>query len=393
MIKMLESSREKCMKEIDDRREKILSLARYLHQHPELSMEEHLAASKIREMLKAEGFEVWNEIEGIPTAVVACKKNGSGPRIGLVAEYDALPNIGHACGHNLIAAMGVGAAIGLAPFLEQYQGEVWLIGAPAEETAQGKGILLEKGVFDHVDLAMMIHPGNVTVPAPTTLASTSLQFDFWGKSSHAASAPEMGVNALDAVIQLFNSVNALRQQTREDARIHGIIPDGGDAANMIPDHASAALIIRANKTDYCHELAEKFKNCARGAALATGTELKISHFEGDCDSLESNEKLVELFRREMAYLNIPEYTEDTSSASTDMGTVSSVIPALHPLLRVNKKPGSVTHHSPAYTELTGSEEVEDATINGAKIMALIGVEILETPSMLDEIKAARRICG
>ena len=386
---MLACNRENCVKEVDNRREQILSLARYLHQNPELSMEEYLAAAKIREMLSAEGFEVWDEIEGIPTAVVACKKNGTGPRIGLVAEYDALPGLGHACGHNLIGAMGVGAAISLARFLKQYHGEVWLIGTPAEETAEGKGILLDKGVFDHVDVAMMIHPGNVTMPAPATMASTSLRFDFWGKSSHAGSAPEMGINALDAVIQLFNSVNALRQQTTEDARIHGIIPDGGDAANMIPDHASAALTIRANDTDYCHALAEKVRNCARGAALATGTELEISHFEGDCDSLESNKKLVELFREEMAYLNIPEFTGDTSSASTDMGVVSRAKPVLHPLLRVNKKPGSVTHHTLAYTELTGSEEVEDATIDGAKLLALIGLEILENPATLDEINAVR----
>lgn len=386
---MLACNRENCVKEVDSRREQILSLARYLHQNPELSMKEYLAAAKIREMLSTEGFDVWDEIEGIPTAVVACKKNGTGPRIGLVAEYDALPVLGHACGHNLIGAMGVGAAISLARFLEQYNGEVWLIGTPAEETAEGKGILLDKGVFDHVDVAMMIHPGNVTVPAPTTMASTSLRFDFWGKSSHAGSAPEMGINALDAVIQLFNSVNALRQQTAEDARIHGIIPDGGDAANMIPDHASAALTIRANDTDYCHALAEKVRNCARGAALATGTKLEISHFEGDCDSLKSNKKLVELFREEMAYLNIPEFTGDTSSASTDMGMVSRAKPVLHPLLRVNKKPGSVTHHTPAYTELTGSEEVEDATIDGAKLLALIGLEILENPATLDEINAVR----
>lgn len=390
---MRQTSREFCVKEVERRKEQILSLGHYLHENPELAMEEHLAAEKIREILQSEGFSVQEKLEDVPTAVIASKKNGDGPRVALVAEYDALPEIGHACGHNLIAAMSVGAALTLASMLEHYQGEVWLIGTPAEENAMGKALLLEKGVFGNVDFAMMIHPGNVTVPAPITLASASLEFVFRGRSAHAASAPDMGINALDAVIQMFNAINALRQQTRDDARIHGIISEGGTASNVIPDYTRAQVIVRSADTSYCYELVEKIKNCARGAALATGTQVDIEFCEGSCNSLESNEKLVELFRKQMRYLEIPEFTGDSSSASTDMGNVSQVLPVIHPLLKVTKREESVEHHTPAYTQLTGSEEVEDATITGAKLMALVGLEVLETPELLSTIKKSGQILG
>lgn len=390
---MQQASRKTCIREVEQRREQILDLARYLHQHPEPAMKEYLAAEKVTKLLRAEGFAIREPLDDIPTAVMAYKKNGSGPRVALVAEYDALPNIGHACGHNLIAAMSVGAALALGAMLDKYQGEVWLIGTPAEETAEGKGLLLERHAFDQVDVAMMIHPGNVTIPAPITLASISMKFDFYGKTSHAASAPELGVNALDAVIQLFNSVNALRQQTREDARIHGIISEGGEAPNIIPDKASVKLIVRSKDTDYCHELAEKVKNCACGAAMATGTQVQIGYYEGSCESLESNEKLVDIFREQLKYLGIPEFTGNSSSASTDMGNVSRVLPALHPLLKVTKREEAVDHHTTAYTELTGSEEVEDATVNGAKLLALVGLEILSDPELLPVIQNAGRIHG
>lgn len=388
---MQEETRQLCVNEVERRRKQLLELEHFLHDNPELGLQEHLAAAKLREMLRADGFEVEAPFTEIPTAVVAHKKNGDGPRLGIVAEYDALPELGHACGHNLIAAMSMGAAMTLGTLLEQYQGEVWLIGTPAEEIASGKQTLLDMGVFNNVDLAMMIHPGNQTIPAPVTLASISMEFHYQGRSSHAGSAPEAGINALDAVILLFNSINALRQQTREDSRIHGIIPYGGTLANMIPDKASAQLVVRSKSTDYCRELADKVCNCARAAAQATGAELEINYFEGNCDSLESNQKLADIFRDQLEYLGIPEFTGDTSSASTDMGNVSRLIPAIHPLLKVTKRPEPVDHHTHAYAELTGSEEVEDATIDGAKLMALVGLEVLEDPLLLEAVKNSPRI--
>lgn len=377
------------MKEVDKRREAILSLGKYIHDNPELAVEEYLAAEKITEILKNEGFTIQEKFEEMPTAVVAYKKNGSGPRIALVAEYDALPGIGHACGHNLIAAMSVGAALALSSMLDKYNGEVWLIGAPGEEKAVGKPFLIKKGVFNQVDLAMMIHPGNETVPAPIMLASESMEFVFHGKPAHAASSPHMGINALDAVIQLFNNVNALRQQLKDDARIHGIILEGGDAPNIIPHRTRARLIVRSKDNNYCKYLVEKVQKCAQAAAMATGTEVEISFFEQNCESLDSNEKLVELFKEQLNYFDVPIFEGDSSSASTDMGSVSQVIPALHPLLKVTKQQKVVEHHTPEYTKLTGSEEIEDATILGAKLLALIGNEILEKPELLIDIKNAK----
>lgn len=382
---MKAETERRCKNEVECRKDKILGLSTYLHQFPEVAMEEFRAVQKIRAILQEEGFIILPELPDIPTAVAAYKKRGEGPRIGIVAEYDALPGIGHACGHNLIAAMSVGAALALGAVLNDYSGEIWLIGTPAEETAEGKVLLIEKGIFRNVDFGMMVHPGNVTIVAPVTLASISMRFEFRGKASHAATAPEAGINALDAVIQLFNSINALRQQIREDARIHGIISKGGDAANIIPEKASADIIVRSKDTIYCEELRERVKNCARGAALATGTKLNVTYFEGSCKHLCSNRKLTEIFREQLKRNEIEEFTGDTSGASTDMGNLSQIIPVVNPLLKVTKRKEPVAHHTIEYSELTGSDEVEDATMTGAKLLTLTGAEFLENPELIKEV--------
>ena len=216
-----------------------------------------------------------------------------------------------------------------------------------------------------------------------------MEFVFHGKPSHAASSPDKGINALDAVIQLFNNINSLRQQLKDDARINGIILEGGDAPNIIPHKTRARLIVRSKENDYCRYLVEKMKKCAQAAAMSTGAEVEISFFEPSCESLDSNEILVELFKNQLNYFDVPLFEGDSSSASTDMGNVSQIIPSIHPLLKVTKQQEHVEHHTSEFTELTGSKEIEDATILGAKLLALTGLEILEKPELLIEIKNAK----
>jgi len=379
------TNKERCIGEVEKRREKIVSLSQYIHKNPEVALEEHLASEKITSVLKNEGFIIQEKLEEMPTAVVGFKKNGEGPRIAFIAEYDALPGLGHACGHNIIAAMSVGAALALSSMLDLFKGEIWLIGTPGEEIGAGKPFMIEKGIFDKVDVAMMIHPSNKTSIAPTMLALAGLEFIFHGKPSHASAAPHEGINALDAVIQLFNNVNALREQMKDDARVHGIILEGGDAPNIIPHKTRARLEVRARENEYLLLLIERVKKCGEAAALATGTRAEIDFFEPTCDALESNKTLCEIFKEALDYFCIVEFNGDASCGSSDMGNVSVVVPSIHPSLDItnNKK---IELHTKEFEELTGSVESHESTILGSKLLALTGLAILEKPELLTEIQ-------
>ena len=381
---------KKCLQAVEDSKNTILSLGKYLHQNPEPPLKEFLAAERISQILLDNGFTLLEKFDELPTAVIGHKKIGSGPRIAFMAEYDALPGIGHACGHNLIAAMSIGAALSSARILEQFnfQGEIWLIGAPGEEILVGKKILLNKGIFNQVDLAMMIHPANQTIVSPIMLATTGLDFVFHGQAAHAASFPEKGKNALDAVILLFNNINALRQQIKDDARIHGIVLEGGEAYNIIPSRARARIGVRALEKEYFHDLLNRVKNCGHAAALATDTRLDITPCSPTCYGLKSNPTLAEIFKRQLDYLGIPIFDEYSAGASTDFGNVSQVLPVIHPYLKVTKGDKRVEHHTPAYTMLSGSTEVYDATLAGAQLLALTACEILKNPELMDQIKAS-----
>ncbi|UZQ82139.1 amidohydrolase [Thermoanaerobacter sp. RKWS2] len=247
----MEELKKKVISFIDSIKGEIFEIADEIYKNPELGNQEFKASKLLKEKINGYGFLV-NEVEGLPTAFLAQKKGKKpGPKVALLAEYDALPEIGHACGHNLIAAASFGAAAALGALDEELFGEVMLVGSPAEETDGAKVILVERGIFNDVDAAMMVHPGNRTTVYTTSLAIEPLEFTYTGKAAHAAVAPHLGINALDAVILLFNGINALRQQLRPDARIHGIITEGGYTPNIIPERAVARFYVRAKEKNTC----------------------------------------------------------------------------------------------------------------------------------------------
>ncbi len=368
---------------VESYKDKILELAQFIRENPEIGLEEYESSKKIVEMLKEEGFEVEENFEGMPTAFVGRKKNGEGPKIAFMAEYDALPQIGHACGHNLIASMSFGAAVALSKALDEFNGEILLVGSPAEEIGEGKPYLIEKGVFDDVDVAMMIHPCPKTCLAPEVLAIGGIDFNFYGKAAHAAAAPHEGVNALDAVILLFNNINALRQQLRDDARVHGIIIEAGAVANSIPDKSKVRLEIRAKDQEYFLSLVEKVKNCAKAAELATGTRLEWNHFEPTCDSLKTNNALLDIFKNQMEKQGVP-MDNYPLSGSTDMGNLSQVVPSIHPFMKMIDKDEGL--HTEGFLRETKSQYAMNKTVEGAKLLALTGLEILRNPEKLVEVK-------
>lgn len=368
---------------VDANRGKILELAQFIYENPEIGLQEFKCSKKIVEMLLKEGFDVQYNFGEMPTAFVGRKKRGNGPKIAFMAEYDALPSIGNACGHHLIAAMSFGAAISLAEALDEYPGEILLVGTPAEETGHGKPFLLSQGVFADVDAAMMIHPDNTTNFSPVVLAIGGIDFHFHGKATHAAAEPELGINALDAVILLFNNINALRQQLRSDARVHGIIIEAGNAANSIPDRSKVRLEMRAGDQEYFLELMEKVKRCAEAAALATGCQLEWNHFEPNCDSLNTNRNLLELFKKHSADFRIEE-NPGKGMGSTDMGNVSQAVPSIHPYLKMIE--GTAGIHTKEFMEETTSEYTKEKTIQGAKLLAMTGLDVLKDPDQLARIK-------
>ncbi|MFA9422517.1 MAG: M20 family metallopeptidase [Sedimentibacter sp.] len=368
---------------VDSLKDKILELSQFIYNNPEVGLKEFSCSKKMVEMLENEGFEVEYNFSEMPTAFVGRKKKGNGPKIAFMAEYDALPEIGHACGHHLIASMSFGAAVALAKSLETYNGEIIIVGSPAEELGEGKPFLIEKGVFDHVDVAMMIHPYSKTVLEMDILAIGGIDFHFYGKATHAAAQPEMGVNALDAVVLLFNNINALRQQLRSDARVHGIIIEAGSVANSIPDKSKVRLEMRAKDQKYFLELIEKVKRCAEAAALATGCRLEWNHFEPNCDSLTTNQNVLNIFSNHVEEFDIKVETT-LEMGSTDMGNVSQIVPSIHPWLKMIE--GTAGLHTKEFLQQSALEFASDRTIQGAKLLALTGLDILKNPEKLIDIK-------
>lgn len=306
-------------------------LALNLHANPELGHAEFKACQWQIELLKKYGFEAEDNFCDIPTAYRAIYKSGKpGVKIAMLTEYDALPELGHACGHNLIALVGVGSGIAIKDLVDEYGGEIAVIGCPAEETAGAKVPMAAKGAFDEFDVVMMAHPGHVDVESCNTLAIQALRFEFFGKPAHASGAPETGLNALDAMINFFNLINALRQQTKPDARIHGIITKGGSAVNVIPDYTEALFNIRSNKVADVKPLTERVKQCAQAAALGTGCTVKINKYDEDFMDTCSNVYLSNLACDQMEELghHMLRFGNATMPGSSDVGDVSYHCPAI-----------------------------------------------------------------
>ena len=370
---------------VDADHAEMVALSRDIHAHPEIMFEERYAAAALTAALAERGFEVQRAAGGLETAFVSLSGPNAGPTIAFIAEYDALPGIGHACGHNLIATSALAAGFALNRVIDRLPGQIAVIGTPAEEGGGGKVKMRDAGVFAGIDAVMMTHMAMETVTRPVFLAVASIEIAYHGKASHAAAAPEAGINALDAIIQFFNGMNALRQHVRADARMHGIILNGGQAANIVPEYASARFIVRARDTVYVRELARKARACAEAAALATGARLEFTTAE-PLEHVASNGVMADLYREKLRGLgwSSTEIQQD-GPASTDMGALSHAVPAIHPLLQIADFP--VAWHTPEFREAAWSDRGQEGMRVAAKAMALTALDLLVKPGLLDAVKA------
>ena len=376
MTENLEALKAVVREELDEAAEDLTQISKKIFDNPELKFEEHRAMEWLTEELEARGFAVERGAGGLDTAFIArCPNNGGdGPTVAFLSEYDALPALGHACGHNLIATIGLGAGLGLCSVMDKLDGQLMVIGTPAEEGGGGKIDLINAGIFDDVDVAMMIHPSDRTLVGRGSLGVQEIKFDFYGESSHASSQPEEGINALDAVIATFNNINALREHIKESSRIHGIITDGGEKPNIVPDHASAYFYVRAAKPEDLEKLLEKVKNCAEAGALATGAELEIKEEGHGYQPMQPNLVLAELVKENFEALGEEVEDYEGGMGSTDMGDVSQKIPAVHSYIRITDEdtPG----HSKAFAKAANSEKGYSAMLTAAKTLAMVGVDVL-----------------
>ncbi len=371
--------------EIDGLASKLIEISRWIYDHPELKFEEHQASRWLADALREGGFEVEPGVAGMETAILASHPAVSpGPIVAVLGEYDALPGLGHACGHNLIAGAALGTCLGLAQLKARLPGRLVFLGTPAEEGGGGKVKMVEAGLFDDVDAAMMFHPSFRTRVCQGSLAITELELEFQGKAAHASGSPEMGINALDAVIQTFNGINALRQHIKDGARIHGVITDGGSQPNIVPEHAAALFYVRAPEDEYRDELIQKLRRCAEGAALATGATLSWRKVGHEYKAMRPNRRLAQAFQANLESLGEPVGKPTDRLGSTDMGDVSQVVPAIHPYIAICE--GEVALHSREFAKASGSPRGFEVMIKAAQAMAMTAVDIFTDEGLFQEIE-------
>jgi amidohydrolase len=357
-----------------------------IHDHPELAYQEVQAARWLTEFLAREGLKVEHGVGGVETAFRATIEAGKGPTIAIMCEYDALPAIGHACGHNAIATAGAGAGAALASVRAQLPaGRIVVIGTPAEEGGGGKVRLIKAGVFAGVDAAMMCHGWDRWILHQDLLGIVRVGFEFRGKAAHASADPWEGVNALDGVIQTFNNVSMLRQQVKPSARIHGIVTSGGAAPNIIPEFASCLFYVRAAELDYMWQLQKRVVACAEGAAKATGTTLNVIEHENPYEPLKRNDALLEVFRRNLHALGETETPEVKDRlGSSDVGNVSQVLPCIQPMMKI--APDGTPIHSREFAAAAISPIAREGTLKAAKTMARTTYDLLADPALLAKAK-------
>lgn len=379
--------KERIFQTIDNHKAEFLETARYIGEHPELGHEEFLAYAKLTSLLELHGFTVEHAVLDIPTAFIArFRSSKPGPVIAFLAEFDALPELGHACGHHLICAMSIAAAVGLKAVLEETGGEIRVYGTPAEETKGAKVPMSAAGLFDDVDAAMMAHPYHTYEHSGQSLAMDALQFEYFGKPAHAAANPYEGINALDAVLQLFNSINALRQQLHSHVRIHGIITEGGKAPNIIPDYAVAQFYVRSSSRPHTDQVVRKVLDCAQGAALQTGCKLTVSNYEYSYDELATNEVLSAVYTSNLTAMGIPPQSIETGKdhGSLDLGNVSRRCPAIHPYVKVIDEKHLL--HTVEFRDLAMTERAFKGMLLGAKVLAATALDILTVPGLKDRVR-------
>lgn len=389
-VKALKELKDIMTGNVELNKELYLSTSHEIHERPEIGNEEFFASARLIKILEDEGFDVERAVAGHETSFVARKKSEKpGPSIAFLAEYDALPGLGHACGHNIIGTTSVAAAIALSKVLEETGGEAVVFGTPAEEggpNGSAKGSFVKHGLVEGIDAALMLHPSGQTRLTTSSLAVDPLDFEFVGKPAHAAASPHEGINALDAVIQLFNGINALRQQLTDDVRIHGIITHGGDAPNIIPEYAKARFFIRAATRSRLNDVTRRVKAVAEGTALATGAKLNIIAFQNEVDNLLLNDRYNEVFKNVIEELGDTVATDERKGiGSTDAGNISQVVPTIHPYIKIG--PDNLVAHTVPFREAAASQQGDEALLKGAKALALTAFQLITDQDLLKDIKA------
>ena len=364
-------------------RETILALSHAIHADPEPAFQEHHAAALVAAAVGSHGYAVSHPAGRLATAVRATLPGGlgtDGPRIGILAEYDALPGLGHGCGHNTMAASGVGAAIALAAVAPRLRGEIVFLGTPAEEYGSGKQFMLDDGLFDGLDAALMYHPCDRNHVYGDALASCDAEVTFLGAQSHAAGEPWKGRNALDALIMLFSSIGLWRQQLRPDCRVHGIVVEGGTAANIIPDRAVGRFMLRSPDQAVYEAMLVRFRAMVEAAALASDTQGEVV-YSGGSTTMRNNTVLGERFGANMAAMGIVDQGPDASIGSTDMGNVSWILPTIHPDLAICEE--GVPGHSPAFRDAAATSRADETTLVAATLVAQTACDLFADPSLVE----------
>lgn len=369
----------------------LVALSHDIHDDPELGFAEHHASARLVGALADAGFTTTTEVADLPTAFRAERIFGSGgPTIAIFCEFDALPEIGHACGHNIIATAGLGAALTVAQRLAETggNGRLVVLGSPAEEGGGGKVIMANDGDLSDVDVAVMVHPAGFDAVSRTNLGRVSLEAVFTGRASHAAAAPEQGLNALDAATLLLVAIGLLRQQLRTDSRLHANLVEGGDAINVIPERSRVKLFIRSPDVDYLRgRLYQALRDCVRGAAIATGTEFELTEVAPAYDPVRTNPVLADLAAEAFAALGRPiDPVEGRSgnAGSTDMGNVSQLVPAMHPYIRVT---AGLAIHTRDFAAAARAEDGDRAVRDGASLLAITVAALFDHPDLVARAKA------
>ena len=367
---------------VEAARDEILGLSHRIHADPEPAFAEHHAAAWVAAVLDRHGFAVEHPAGSLATAIRATRRGGrggDGPRVGILAEYDALPGLGHGCGHNTMAASGVGAAIALASLADDLPGEIVFLGTPAEEWGSGKQIMIDDGLFEGLDAALLYHPCDRDHVETHPLASEDVEVVYTGLQSHASSDPWRGKNALDALILLFTSVGLWRQQLRPTARVHGIIREGGTAANIIPDRTAAWFMVRNEDEIEYEAMRERFRELCEAAALATDTTVEVT-FSGLARTMRNSHVLAERFRANMTAYGIADQGDDPNAGSTDMGNVSWICPTIHPDLAIAAEgtPG----HSILFRDAAITPRADEVTLLAATLIAQTALELYRDPDLV-----------
>lgn len=385
----MEELYSKLQSRVDELKEQLFEVNLRIHDHPELGNQEFFASQIITDILREAGFSIEIPYCDLATGFrCELQMKEPGPTIALMAEYDALPDIGHGCGHNMIATIALGAALALGAEKDLLRGRIVVLGTPAEETNGAKVVYASKNVFDDIDAAMIVHPGSDNALGSSSLAIDALQFEFFGRTCHAAGNPQDGINALDAVIQTFNGINALREHLTSDVRIHGVITEGGKTPNVTPDYCVARFYVRAKKRQYLDTVVEKVKNCALAGALSTGCKIEISNFEYSNDNMMPNENMTKIWEKHLLSLGLTDLKPlnlENAQGSTDCGNVSQKIPAIHPSISITGG-NKVSGHSREFAAATISSLGKEALLVAAKALALSTADLLMEEHILNQVK-------